>query len=842
MKRPKRACIAACVVIGALATAMVVLVAAALRPGPLPAVAHPREASTRPRDAAPESLLLGDYADTDQRVVSYDWIFTIDRSLDPDCYGGSERDGGTKRQHIVCNGQFPGPEVRVAQGSLVHIRVTNLMVRQDQGHNIRQGMSVHWHGLRMSGKQWHDGVGYVTQCPIGFNQTYTYVIDTTEELPGTHWWHAHMGLDMQDGMFGAFIITPRPGDAYPRELPHYDAELPPMLVHGWWNHSGDTMEWGLSRQYPYWVGNPQSMLVNGKGLAGPGWIGPRGEAGSTYLPAAPCDPTDTRHFTNFRVVSGKSYLLRIIAAGALLPINITIPGHEMTVVQAGGVWLEPVTVRSLLLNLGQRYSVVVRASADPGTNHPIIVSTWGRQAASPECVNEFAPLVDDTSLDWGAGAPTLKDFCTGANVNYRMPAGQAVLAYSGAGRTMDAGYTGVNWFQTQTDAERDASVLLGIRTQTMFRPLRAPLSRRNDPYSGYNPPVAAQPRPRPGGGGGPREPIDLLFDTWWPGELPPETARLVAPGIVSAPEHAQYFRWAVQNTSFSEVGDPTTAASASARVPFLAQSLLQQGGTYLDPSLAFNLVAPNMTSLPKAFGAAAFDVGYGEVVDVILNNQDPTEVHPWHLHGHCFHVLGMGTGRFDPARDGPALNTKDPLCLDTITVMYKSWAYVRFRADNPGLWLLHCHMEAHLVLGMGAMFRVRNAPASDKDAPRLNVRAPPTLTFMASCPVPLDTSWNEKAFSGPSSQYLPFTDDEDDPDAKPWKDPNNYWVPRSEVRAVRTGDAASRAQDADEGQGHGHQHAHGRHDRRRDRPVATLRAQTVHVHGGGREHRRHRRH
>lgn len=403
----------------------------------------------------------------------------------------------------------------------------------------------------------------------------------------------------------------------------------------------------------------------------------------------------------------------------------------------------------------------------------------------------------------------------GANVNYRLPAAQAVLSYVGAGDELDSGYTGVNWYQSLTNEERDKMVRVGIETQ-MFKPL--PPSRGQGSFvDGYNPPV-----PRAERGQKLREPIDMLFNVWWPGQLPPETAKLVGPGMVSAPEDAEWFRWAVYNISFSEVGSPLLPTADKPRVPFLAQSLMEQGGTKLDASLAYNLIRRGQQSADKQFGAAAFDIEYGEVVDLVLNNDDPTEVHPWHLHGHCFHVLGMGEGRYEPKRDRASLNEKDALCVDTVTVMYKSWAYLRFVAKNPGVWFMHCHMvraprraattttshrrrvvararptmraraavqEAHLVLGMGNFFRVKNAPASVKEAGRVNVKVPPALDFLAPCPAPVDSSWNAEAYSGPSSQYLPYTNARDDPGSRPWEDPSNYFKaspPMSRPVAVMT--------------------------------------------------------
>lgn len=43
---------------------------------------------------------------------------------------------------------------------------------------------------------------------------------------------------------------------------------------------------------------------------------------------------------------------------------------------------------------------------------------------------------------------------------------------------------------------------------------------------------------------------------------------------------------------------------------------------------------------------------------------------------------------------------------DTISIPSKGFTRFRFRADNPGFWLLHCHYEWHLATGMGLIFQV----------------------------------------------------------------------------------------------------------------------------------------
>jgi len=75
------------------------------------------------------------------------------------------------------------------------------------------------------------------------------------------------------------------------------------------------------------------------------------------------------------------------------------------------------------------------------------------------------------------------------------------------------------------------------------------------------------------------------------------------------------------------------------------------------------------------------------------------------LHGHDFWVLAMGEeddGDFDP--DVDPINTKDPVFRDTVTVNPKSYVVLRFVVDNPGAWLLHCHIDWHLMVGLAVVF------------------------------------------------------------------------------------------------------------------------------------------
>ncbi|MBX6748426.1 MAG: multicopper oxidase family protein [Micromonosporaceae bacterium] len=74
----------------------------------------------------------------------------------------------------------------------------------------------------------------------------------------------------------------------------------------------------------------------------------------------------------------------------------------------------------------------------------------------------------------------------------------------------------------------------------------------------------------------------------------------------------------------------------------------------------------------------------GDLVRVTVVNRS-IETHPWHLHGH--RVLVLGT-------------TGSPLWLDTFDVRPGEVWRVAFRADNPGIWMNHCHNLDHANQGM----------------------------------------------------------------------------------------------------------------------------------------------
>ncbi|MCW5636967.1 MAG: multicopper oxidase family protein [Rubrivivax sp.] len=124
----------------------------------------------------------------------------------------------------------------------------------------------------------------------------------------------------------------------------------------------------------------------------------------------------------------------------------------------------------------------------------------------------------------------------------------------------------------------------------------------------------------------------------------------------------------------------------------LARRLRRMGGSReADPVWSVNGRA-HLTHDPAH--APEFEVERGRTVRLTFENRTAWW-HPMHVHGHSFRELARN-GRPLPGR---ALR-------DTMLVAPRETVEVAFVADNPGDWLIHCHVLEHHAGGMGTRFRV----------------------------------------------------------------------------------------------------------------------------------------
>ncbi|KAH8879263.1 Cupredoxin, partial [Thozetella sp. PMI_491] len=76
--------------------------------------------------------------------------------------------------------------------------------------------------------------------------------------------------------------------------------------------------------------------------------------------------------------------------------------------------------------------------------------------------------------------------------------------------------------------------------------------------------------------------------------------------------------------------------------------------------------------------------------------------HPIHMHGHDFWVVAQESATWDGSTD--SFNLVNPPRRDVATLPGNGYLALAFRLDNPGTWLVHCHIAWHASQGLALEF------------------------------------------------------------------------------------------------------------------------------------------
>ncbi|KAL4931773.1 Cupredoxin [Aspergillus undulatus] len=114
-----------------------------------------------------------------------------------------------------------------------------------------------------------------------------------------------------------------------------------------------------------------------------------------------------------------------------------------------------------------------------------------------------------------------------------------------------------------------------------------------------------------------------------------------------------------------------------------------------------------------------FPARVGEVLEIVWQNRGTVEnggvdAHPFHAHGRHFYDIGGGDGLYNAAANEERLKGTHPILRDT-SVLYRyrkettqlvpsGWRAWRIRVTSPGVWMYHCHVLQHMVMGMQTVF------------------------------------------------------------------------------------------------------------------------------------------
>lgn len=526
---------------------------------------------------------------------------------------------GMNRALNVVNRKMPGPAIEVCQHDRVIVDVENGL--------MTEGTTVHWHGQHQKGTPYMDGTPYITQCPILPESTFRYQFNAT--LPGTHFWHSHSGMQRADGAAGAFIVRQSKSQDPHSNLYDYDRSDHVMIVTDWIHE----LSVGVFTDHHHSTGDnkPPTLLINGVGRFK---IFNNDTEKPLYMRAA-----------RFNVERGYKYRFRVINAEFLnCPIEMSVDGHNITVIASDGYDLVPITATSLVTYAGERFDFILEANQ-------AVDNYWIRFRGLMDCSEVFTKAKQ-----------------------------VGVLHYEGALDDEPPGDP--TWFDLYNEGLQLNALNKGEEENETI------CVAEMESLEGYDDRL--------------KEVADYQFYVAYDFYAKNNSHFHKSP----------YYGWYQVPEKLNRVYTPQLN-HISMKLPS-SPLMLQR------PS-ADNFC--NASSIDESCEegycecAHVLSVKLNSIVEVIIVDEGVIfdANHPFHLHGHSFRVVGLRRlsseitideiKEFD--RKGLLKrNLKNAPIKDTVTVPDGGYTVIRFKADNPGYWLFHCHLEFHVDVGMALVFKV----------------------------------------------------------------------------------------------------------------------------------------
>jgi CopA family copper-resistance protein len=260
---------------------------------------------------------------------------------------------------VTVNGTLPAPLLRLQEGRNVRIAVTN---------TLDEDTSIHWHGLLLPFQM--DGVPGVSFPGIRPRETFVYEFPVRQS--GTYWYHSHSGLQEAIGHYGPIIIDPAAPDpvAYDREH---------VLVLSDWSFMHPHAIIAKLKQSPGYFNRQRLTLPGLFDKNNPEEALPLKERAMwAKMRMDPTDIADVTGYTYTYLINGhgpqgnwtglfrpgERVRLRVINASAMSIFQVRIPGLRMTVVNADGENVRPVTVDEFQISVAETYDVIVEPTED----------------------------------------------------------------------------------------------------------------------------------------------------------------------------------------------------------------------------------------------------------------------------------------------------------------------------------------------------------------------------------------------------------------------------------------------------------------------------------------------
>ncbi|PPQ94691.1 hypothetical protein CVT25_009546 [Psilocybe cyanescens] len=135
-------------------------------------------------------------------------------------------------------------------------------------------------------------------------------------------------------------------------------------------------------------------------------------------------------------------------------------------------------------------------------------------------------------------------------------------------------------------------------------------------------------------------------------------------------------------------------------------------GSFTPPPLPVLLQILSKKYTPQELLPAenVYELPPNKVIEITMPGGSGGSPHPIHLHGHNFHVIRSAGSDID--------NYDDPVIRDVVSLGSQKTdnVTIRFVTDNSGPWIMHCHIDWHLQLGLAVVF-AENIPAIETSTP-----------------------------------------------------------------------------------------------------------------------------
>ncbi|CAL4986254.1 unnamed protein product [Urochloa decumbens] len=361
------------------------------------------------------------------------------------------------------------------------------------------------------------------------------------------------------------------------------------------------------------------------------------------------------------VEPGKTYLLRVINAALFAEYYLKIAGHKFTVVAADANYVSPYTTDVIAIAPGETLDALVVADAAPGRYYMVALPTQSPEPDPQSPVLISRGIVQYQNLEKPGNSPS-----TDMPMAPEMPDNKDLIPsfYFHANLTSLAQHPHQSPVPTRVDEHMFITLSLGSTCRRGGSSCKRSGSNESVTVATMNNVSFQQP-------------------------------------AVAAPLLELHYHNSSSMDMLQDLPDKPPRVF-----------------NYTDPTLI--PPGPEEAKLePTAKATLARRFRQGAVVEVVFQGTAllQSESNPMHLHGHDVFVLAQGEGIYDPARDTARYNLVNPAIKNTVHVPRLGWVAIRFVADNPGIWYMHCHFGFHQTMGMVGLFIVEDGTTVDTSLP-----------------------------------------------------------------------------------------------------------------------------